>query len=142
MAGDNALWHGILDLMHRHSADYTRTFRMLSALKNHGDEKSLIKTFKGDEAAIAWIGQWQKRTLQEGNLEDREKHMKAINPKYILRNWVAEAVIRAAEDRKDYTLLSKMLRVLQNPYDEHTEFDMFAQPPPSGTPEICVSCSS
>ena len=56
--------------------------------------------------------------------------MAAINPKYVLRNWVAETAIRAVEDQGDNAPLDRILRLLQRPYDPHPGDDAFAAPPP------------
>ena len=68
--------------------------------------------------------------------------MDAVNPKYILRNWVAETAIRALEDHGDTGPLDRILALVTSPYDDHPGADSFSQPP---TPEyggLSVSCSS
>ncbi|HEX4104903.1 MAG TPA: hypothetical protein VHX92_01605, partial [Rhizomicrobium sp.] len=70
------------------------------------------------------------------------KAMNRINPKYVLRNWVAETAIRAVEDHNDTEPLDRILRLVQSPYDEHPGDEALAMPP---APEFCglsVSCSS
>ncbi len=68
--------------------------------------------------------------------------MRRANPKYVLRNWVAETAIRAVEDNNDTGPLDRILRLVQSPYDEHWGDRALSQPP---APEYCglsVSCSS
>jgi uncharacterized protein YdiU (UPF0061 family) len=67
--------------------------------------------------------------------------MKRVNPKYVLRNHIAQAVIEKAENG-DYAEVDRLLEVLQNPFDEQTEMERFAEPPPEGAKKIVVSCSS
>jgi uncharacterized protein YdiU (UPF0061 family) len=65
-----------------------------------------------------------------------------VNPKYVLRNWVAETAIRAVEDRGDIATLDRIFRLVQAPFERHDGDEAFAAPPP---PEMChleVSCSS
>ncbi|HKD46863.1 MAG TPA: hypothetical protein VKB67_04210, partial [Rhizomicrobium sp.] len=82
---------------------------------------------------------YRRRTEKEGN---RGSAMNRVNPKYVLRNWVAETAIRAVEDRGDSAALDRILRLVQSPYDEHPGDEELALPP---APEFCglsVSCSS
>jgi uncharacterized protein YdiU (UPF0061 family) len=68
--------------------------------------------------------------------------MDRVNPKYVLRNWVAETAIRAVEDRGDTTILDRVFHLLQAPYDEHAADAEFAAPPPAALCGLEVSCSS
>ena len=68
--------------------------------------------------------------------------MARVNPKYVLRNWVAETAIRAVQDRGDVATLGRIFRLLQSPYDEHPEDAEFAAPPPPSLCGLEVSCSS
>jgi uncharacterized protein YdiU (UPF0061 family) len=68
--------------------------------------------------------------------------MNAVNPKYVLRNWVAETAIRAVEDRDDSGPLDRILKLVQSPYDAHPAEDTLAQPPAPEFSGLSVSCSS
>ncbi len=80
----------------------------------------------------------------EGDVTEAMKMgaMNAVNPKYVLRNWVAEIAIRAVEDKADSGPLDRILRLVQSPYDEHPGEDGFAQPPAPEYGGLSVSCSS
>ena len=67
--------------------------------------------------------------------------MDAVNPKYVLRNYLAQTAIEKAQ-QKDFSMVNDLLAVLQSPFDEHTEFAAWAAEPPSWADEISVSCSS
>ena len=67
--------------------------------------------------------------------------MTAVNPKYILRNHLAQQVIEKAQIG-DYAELDIMLKVLQHPFDEQPEMERFAEPPNENTKKVIVSCSS
>jgi uncharacterized protein YdiU (UPF0061 family) len=73
---------------------------------------------------------------------DRSKAMDAVNPKYSLRNWVAETAIRAVEDRDDAGPLDRILGLVQSPFAAHPGEDSFSQPPAAEYSGLCVSCSS
>ncbi|MEH6471989.1 MAG: hypothetical protein V7752_12140 [Halopseudomonas sp.] len=63
------------------------------------------------------------------------------NPKYILRNYLAQQVIMQAEQGSPGPLDS-LLNVLQRPFDEHPSAHHYADPIPDWAEQICVSCSS
>lgn len=135
--GDDELWLSLLQIMVQQQADYTLTFRALAA--SFADSGAFLSQFTDAAPAQAWLADYHYRMKGEEGLPAR---LNAINPKYVLRNWVAETVIRAAEDDKDYSLLNGVLAVLQAPYDEHASFAHLAAPAPVEYRELCVSCSS
>jgi uncharacterized protein YdiU (UPF0061 family) len=65
-----------------------------------------------------------------------------INPKYVLRNWVAETAIRAVEDQNDIAALDRIFKIVQSPFEKHDGDEAFAAPPPSEMCHLEVSCSS
>jgi len=89
--------------------------------------------------ATAWLAKYRARMAGEG---DRAAAMNAVNPQYTLRNWVAEAAIRAVEDQADAGPLDRILRLVQNPYHDHPGEEAFNQPPAPEYTGLCVSCSS
>jgi uncharacterized protein YdiU (UPF0061 family) len=67
--------------------------------------------------------------------------MRHSNPRFVLRQWVAQACINEAEAGR-YKLTQQLVERLLNPYAEHPlDTEGFSQPP-EGAFEICVSCSS
>ena len=68
--------------------------------------------------------------------------MRRSNPKYILRNYIAEIAIRKAQDENDYTEIENLMKILGTPFDEHPEFEHYAGHPPEWAQQIEVSCSS
>jgi uncharacterized protein YdiU (UPF0061 family) len=67
--------------------------------------------------------------------------MLACNPKYVLRNHVAEQAIEAARGG-DFGVLSQVLQLLEAPFDEHPHAQTLADFPPDWARHIQVSCSS
>lgn len=130
---DDRLIGDLLAAMAKGGADYTLTFRDLP----RAGEVWLDRFGAARGEAEAWLARWRARTRDE-DLSGLDR----VNPKYVLRNWVAETVIRAAEDRGDLQPLEQVFRLLQSPYEAHPDMEAFAAPPP---PELCgleVSCSS
>ena len=67
--------------------------------------------------------------------------MNAVNPLYVLRNYLAEKAIWDAK-RKNPATIESLLMVLKNPFVEHAGMEEFAALPPDWANEIAVSCSS
>ena len=62
----------------------------------------------------AWLEKWWSRV---GSKPDRDT-MRCNNPKYVLRNWMAQLAIDAAE-KDDYSICESLHTLLKSPYDEH-----------------------
>jgi uncharacterized protein YdiU (UPF0061 family) len=67
--------------------------------------------------------------------------MNAVNPKYILRNHLAQAAIEKAQ-QQDFSEVAKLLSILETPFDEQEQYEAYANPPPPDLELIEVSCSS
>jgi serine/tyrosine/threonine adenylyltransferase len=59
----------------------------------------------------------------------RRSAMRAVNPAYIPRNHQIEAMITAAVEQDDFTRMDELLAVLSRPYEDQSEFILYAQPP-------------
>jgi len=132
--GDNQLIGGLLAVMARAKADYTMSFRNLT-----GDDAAWLALFGETHLteAKAWLARYRARTASE-DLSGLDR----VNPKYVLRNWVAETAIRAVEDKNDVTTLDRIFRIVQAPFEKHDGDEAFAAPPPSNMCDLEVSCSS
>jgi len=69
-------------------------------------------------------------------------NMLAVNPKYVLRNYMAQIAIENAERDRDYGEIDRLIRLLQAPFDEHPDMQHYAESPPDWAGGIQVSCSS
>jgi uncharacterized protein YdiU (UPF0061 family) len=132
--GDNQLIGGLLAVMARARADYTLSFRNLT-----GPDDGWLALFgetHGTEAED-WLARYRVRTASE-DLSGLER----VNPKYVLRNWMAESAIRAVEDKNDVATLDRIFKIVQAPFEKHDGDEAFAAPPPSNMCDLEVSCSS
>ncbi|WP_370652112.1 YdiU family protein [Caballeronia sp. TF1N1] len=142
--GDDKLANGLLEIMHANRADFTLTFRNLSKLaKSDTSNDSPVRDLFLDRAAFdAWAVQYRERLAHETRDDmDRRAAMNRVNPKYVLRNHLAEQAIRQASE-KDYTEVARLLDVLRRPYDEQPEYEAYAGLPPDWASDLEVSCSS
>ncbi len=141
---DYQLYVDLLKVLNTHAVDMTFFFRALSRYQM-GQESSMAKFFEyyGKLAGILeWLKKYEQRLLQDDlNDAERSQLMLKTNPKYILRNYIAQQVIESVE-RGESELLQKWIAILQNPYDEHPEFAKYAFPSPAVHKHISVSCSS
>lgn len=142
---DPSISHSLIDQLinglTRHKADYTNAFRDLGNLQNDTDRQNYLDRFDNDPIMIDFLDGINQQTAGLFH-SDFQTHIKKQNPKYILRNWVAEKVIRAVTADPDDPLLDQVITLLQDPYKEHPDFDHLAQLPPDGMANLSVSCSS
>ena len=94
----------------------------------------------------AWLEAYAAEILALGLSDaDRKVAMNAVNPKFVLRNYLAQVAIDKAEAGDD-SLVVELLEVLRHPYDEQPGNEYFAQPRPdwARTKVGCsmLSCSS
>ncbi|WP_261866167.1 protein adenylyltransferase SelO [Budvicia aquatica] len=139
---DNDLLNGLLDLMAKEKRDYTRTFRLLGTVEQASSSIALRDDFIDREAFDRWYQQWVAR-LQQDRVSDehRQQVMNSVNPKRILRNYLAQQAIEAAEN-DDVSVLEHLHHGLMDPYSESPEYDDLAQLPPDWGKTLEISCSS
>jgi uncharacterized protein YdiU (UPF0061 family) len=155
MADDEAFIGETFGFLQQHRPDFTIFFRRLSRLPAATIEATagprvdrekidapLRDLFVDRAACDTWLDTWRARLAQTPwSDSERQASMLAANPKYILRNWLAEAAIRQAKE-KDYSGVQRLLTCLRRPFDEQPEFEDFAALPPDWASGLEVSCSS
>ena len=139
---DNALAFDLLDILMKNNMDYTRTFRALSHVNQEDTQCSLRDDCLDRTRFDDWFKRYTQRLAQEKttNLQ-RQQQMLATNPKFILRNYLAQTAIEKAE-KGDYKEIDTLLMLLQNPYDEHPNHEQYANTPPDWGQHLEISCSS
>lgn len=109
-------------LLQKVETDMTIFFRELCHIDN--PDISKLKFAFYDEDSIPteewnlWMAKWWQRVQAKPN---REVMLKT-NPKYVLRNWMAQLAIDAAE-KEDYSVCEELHNLLKFPYEEQTEFE-------------------
>ncbi|WP_297796719.1 protein adenylyltransferase SelO [uncultured Marinobacter sp.] len=129
------------NMLNEHHVDYTRFFRGLSTLTTKGTAP-VRDLFVDRSVADQWLERYQQRLETESHAHDaREYAMCKVNPKYILRNYLAQQVIQEAQNG-DYEPMKELLKVLEKPFDEQPEFEGYAALPPDWGKHLNISCSS
>ncbi|WP_343348775.1 protein adenylyltransferase SelO [Pseudomonas sediminis] len=140
---DEALIQRLLQLMQAgKSTDYTLFFRRLGAQA----AAEALKVVRDDFVDLAGFDAWGRDYLARCELEggeqsERQARMHAVNPKYILRNYLAQQAIEAAE-RGDYGPVRELHSVLSRPFDEQPGLERYAERPPEWGKHLEISCSS
>ncbi len=139
---DNDLLTELLSLMAKEGRDYTRTFRQLSHVEVAENQMALRDDFLDRDAFDAWHRKWRLR-LQQDSVDDatRQTQMKSVNPKRILRNYLAQNAIEAAE-KDDISVLTRVHQGVLNPYEDDVAFDDLSALPPEWGKTLEISCSS
>ncbi|WP_312932117.1 protein adenylyltransferase SelO [Pseudomonas sp.] len=139
---DMALVEQLLQCMQRGGVDYTLFFRHL------GDQPidAALNVVRDDFIDLAAFDQWSEayraRCAREpGNDQGRRERMHAVNPLYILRNYLAQQAIEAAE-AGDYSKVRELHQVLSRPFEEQAGMQAYAQRPPEWGKHLEISCSS
>ncbi len=93
-----------------------------------------------------WLRTYLHRVSQDGlSTNERRQGMNAVNPKYVLRNYLAQLAIDKAE-AGDHSLVNDLLQVLRQPYAEQPESVSFAEKRPEWARNRAgcsmLSCSS
>lgn len=129
---DERLIEELLNLMHKHQADYTNTFRAITI--GHLEGLALFETKEFTE----WHHRWQNRRKKElQHLHKGEELMRQSNPAIIPRNHRVEEALEKAVKQQDYSVMKRLLSVLADPYAYSPEQEEYATlPEPSDEPYV------
>jgi len=138
--GDDELAGAMFDVLTSAELDQVLFFRQLARVPVDAgaEEDELLapldeawyrpeqRTGEVRAALVSWLRSWGRRALV-GGLSDGERRarMDAVNPRFVLRNFLAQEAIDAAE-QGDPSLVSELLDVLRRPYDEQPGRERFS----------------
>lgn len=154
---DEKLIQNLESLLQKAETDMTLFFRELSNFsgKNSKDGFNIIQKafYNSDELTKelkeewnGWFDQYKNRlSFESASFEERKKLMHQTNPKYVLRNYMAQLAIEKAENG-DYSLIDELYQLLKNPYEEQPDREKwYAKRPEWARHKIgcsMLSCSS
>jgi uncharacterized protein YdiU (UPF0061 family) len=141
---DIRLIERLLQAMHDSKVDFTSFFRQLSAVSQNQNiaEISLRNHFVDRDGIDQWLADYLHRLKDESRSDvAKSVAMNLVNPKYILRNHLAQRAIDKARQH-DFTEIKTLLNILSKPFDEQNEFESYSMPPPLDLEKVEVSCSS
>jgi uncharacterized protein YdiU (UPF0061 family) len=156
---DRQLAEDFFGVLRLAETDMTIAFRELAAVPAASDDERtrLAPLHAASYAAegpderqcrawLAWCARWQSRLRDDGTPDAlRAVRMNAANPKYVLRNWLAQEAIELAE-QEDPSRILEQLEVLRRPYAEQPTREHYAAKRPEWARHRAgcsmLSCSS
>ena len=157
--GDDALVSGLFQLLQAAETDMTLFYRRLADVDITQETDTLAEflamlqqnsyaplTDETLENAKIWFQAYRGRSLRDGRPQpERRAAMNAVNPKYVLRNYLAQQAIDQAE-QGDFAMVWELLELLRSPYAEQPEKAHFAAKRPDWAKQRAgcsmLSCSS
>ena len=157
---DKELIGNLIKLLQVTETDMTIFFRQLSTFSKEADleEEDFLAPvsaafYQGKDLTAetlkrwkTWLTKYLHRLQQEEHSdEERQAFMNSVNPKYVLRNYMAQLAIDEA-NKGDYSLVDEFYQLLKKPYDEQPEYEKwFAKRPEWARHKVgcsMLSCSS
>jgi uncharacterized protein YdiU (UPF0061 family) len=142
--GDTTLFDALWSVLQANHVDFTLFFRRLGDLQldEPAADAPLRDLFIDRASFDGWAASYRTRLRAEASVDAaRRLVMHAINPKYVLRNYLAQVAIEKAQNR-DFSEVRRLLKVLRSPFDEQPENAAYAALPPDWASHLEVSCSS
>ncbi len=141
--GDQALLAALFELMTASHVDFTNFFRALGNFQSTAASDTVLRDMFIERTQFDdWAARYRARLQAEHSNDARRKEaMDAVNPKYVLRNYLAQVAIDKAV-ASDYSEVARLLAILERPFDEQPEHAAYAALPPDWAHDLEVSCSS
>ncbi|ANE47898.1 hypothetical protein SY83_18170 [Paenibacillus swuensis] len=134
---DESLIDKLLELMEKHRADYTNTFRALSL--DNPEETVMFGTSEFKE----WHEQWQARLgRQQEPITSSRELMRVSNPAVIPRNHLVEEALEAAVEEEDYSVMKQLIEVLASPFDYSVNQDKYCSLPQTSIGRYRTYCGT
>ncbi len=139
------LFSDLLDTLSELELDFNHFFRRLSSVKvadidNDESRKTVAKIFFHSEGVTGigndedsakekvgqWLQRWRERMVEDWGADkdvEREKAMKAVNPKFVPRSWILDEVIDRVENKGDRDILGRVMKMTLNPFEDSWSWD-------------------
>ena len=139
---DQTLIERLLQLMQGSAVDYHLFFRRLGEQAPAQAVASLRDDFVDLAGFDQWASDYCSRAAEGDDDQDaRRTRMHAVNPLYVLRNYLAQQAIEAAE-QGDYGPVRELHTVLSQPFEAQAGMARYAERPPQWGKHLEISCSS
>ncbi len=133
---------GTFTLMQQNGLDYSYFFRRLIQVNESEVETELRDHCVDRDSFDTWLSEYRAlHDTKEHDEATRQQRMRAVNPKYILRNHLAQIAIEKAQ-QGDYSDVRRLHNILKRPFDEQPENEAYAALPPDWAESLEISCSS
>ena len=140
-ADDLTLIGGLMKLMQHSRLDYTNSMRAFAYLEPGAAHFALRDECLNTVEFDAWFSAYSNRLNGIADAQKWQQQRAAANPKYILRNYLAQQAVEAAE-AGDNQPLETLYQLLRNPFDEQPDMAQYARRPPDWGEGLICSCSS
>ena len=128
----------LLEQMNAERTDWTLFWRRLGDFAAQRND-AVRDLFVDRDRFDGWAADYRRRL--HGDAAARGRAMQAVNPRIVLRNWMAEAAIRAAE-QGDFSVMTTLAGALAQPYTDGIGDEAWGGLPPDWAGGLSVSCSS
>ncbi|KAK2787443.1 hypothetical protein FQN53_005180 [Emmonsiellopsis sp. PD_33] len=134
------LFSEMLDTLEALELDFNHFFRLLSGfsiadIESDEKRKAIASVFFHDEGVggigntedsareriAKWLASWRERVLEDWGAEgdvERQKSMKAVNPKFLPRSWILDEVIQRVEHKDDRSILDRVMNMALHPFQD------------------------
>ncbi len=128
---DAALINTLLAALQAGHADFTNSFHTLAdAALGTAHEAGFRQQFREPGIVDEWLATWRLRLAAEARAPAMvHEAMRRTNPAFIPRNHRVEQALQAASDHDDLGPFTRLLSVLQQPFDDHPEAEELSRPP-------------
>ncbi|MEW5837329.1 MAG: protein adenylyltransferase SelO [Pseudomonadota bacterium] len=151
-ASDDALFSDMFAMLQCTETDYTLFFRALSELPDSFEADALLSVLhpawyaphevQGEtrQKILDWLRRYIERRSEDArDPAERRAAMHAVNPKYVLRNYLAQQAIEQTQ-AGDTRMLHELLTLLRRPYDEQAGLERYAAKRPEWA-RVKAGCS-
>lgn len=134
---DADLVESVFELMTHAEVDMTEFFRALGGVKQQAPNLEILRpafyATKLYEDHGAFFKQWLTRYvarlgLQQDSDESRRSRMNLVNPRFVLRNYLAQQAIDAVMS-EDTGMIGKLMQAARNPYSDEHPAELIAKRP-------------